>query len=788
MATFAWRAAPTLQATAGGGAQIFELSDYVDNPDPAQKVFFSLHPNYQYPAGWSSTSSGRVTATATTAVARKELKWRATPQGGSTTVSPLGWVETVSGTGSVAPGVPVGVVAVAQDSASVLVSWEPPVARYQILRDGDEIGLSASCDYADTGLTANTQYSYQVRAIDAAGNASELSTPAIVTTPAKEEPPIPPLPSPSSVLFTDIPEIAFLAGYSQVAQLGPFQLDVSNRWTPGDLDRTQPSHRTGQPWTSRLTTQLVNDATSAPITDDPYITYHSATAEVRCSDEDLGTPTYDLHVRLQATESGEVSPPFRIRVLRAKAIWGSGAATHPKFTYLPPAQKFDPATGGSFIAAKNAMSASTDVSPGVLVVLGGNYPRQDFYIGERRFYYLLGEPGKRPVLNGPEGIGYAKAELFYVKNLELINIEFTEQSWRPDGPSAVYITECYHHDGTGGNGMSNPNGRTEFERKYWIWNYHGRQNGDLGNQQHQMYIEGRPILTLYLNNIRIDGARGCSVIKSDCKWVYVWNSDLSACLDREDPSKGYLAAILIDVPACGYSIVYNNRFWCYSDNKGVTGRYGLGSGTVYWRARKAWMCADIPAYPNTSWQPAVSTVTTRSAPPGFTDGPESYVDADLWEAAGAKAMTDETNPYAFAHFLAYNQWILLPSSPTSSRALRDDGTHPASGLSPKTNIRRTHVGFVERSVSFLANNRYMGYRPTPTFAMDHYASVTSVEPGAKWGTPYNVPPSRGRTIPSHLRVVGGELVGDGEFAPIPLPPWFQIARIVPLPAPRGLHD
>src|SRR2546430_15754045 len=46
------------------------------------------------------------------------------------------------------------------------------------------IGTAAGTTYSDTGLGANTSYSYRVRATDAAGNPSGYSNVASATTPA----------------------------------------------------------------------------------------------------------------------------------------------------------------------------------------------------------------------------------------------------------------------------------------------------------------------------------------------------------------------------------------------------------------------------------------------------------------------------------------------------------------------------------------------------------------------------------------------------------------------------
>src|SRR5439155_23044407 len=46
------------------------------------------------------------------------------------------------------------------------------------------VGTAAGTTYSDTGLGANTSYSYRVRATDAAGNPSGYSNVASATTPA----------------------------------------------------------------------------------------------------------------------------------------------------------------------------------------------------------------------------------------------------------------------------------------------------------------------------------------------------------------------------------------------------------------------------------------------------------------------------------------------------------------------------------------------------------------------------------------------------------------------------
>lgn len=94
-----------------------------------------------------------------------------------------------------APSVPTGLSATPTSETQVQVSWtastDPAgsgqtvsgVASYQVYRGGALIGTTASTAYLDTGLTANTSYSYQVAAVDNAGNASARSSSVSATTP-----------------------------------------------------------------------------------------------------------------------------------------------------------------------------------------------------------------------------------------------------------------------------------------------------------------------------------------------------------------------------------------------------------------------------------------------------------------------------------------------------------------------------------------------------------------------------------------------------------------------------
>ncbi|HEV3192406.1 MAG TPA: carbohydrate-binding protein, partial [Polyangiaceae bacterium] len=83
-----------------------------------------------------------------------------------------------------APSVPTGLVKTSVTSSSITLGWNAStdsdslVAGYNIYRGGTEIpvGTLTSTSFTDTGLAANTSYSYTVSAVDPTGNVSAQSS------------------------------------------------------------------------------------------------------------------------------------------------------------------------------------------------------------------------------------------------------------------------------------------------------------------------------------------------------------------------------------------------------------------------------------------------------------------------------------------------------------------------------------------------------------------------------------------------------------------------------------
>jgi hypothetical protein len=91
--------------------------------------------------------------------------------------------------GNSPPSTPTGLMATASSTSEVDLSWTAAtdtisVAGYQVFRNGTQVASSTETSYADTGLNADTAYTYIVKAYDNADNISASSTSATATTSA----------------------------------------------------------------------------------------------------------------------------------------------------------------------------------------------------------------------------------------------------------------------------------------------------------------------------------------------------------------------------------------------------------------------------------------------------------------------------------------------------------------------------------------------------------------------------------------------------------------------------
>lgn len=98
------------------------------------------------------------------------------------------WIEVyLEDTAGVPPSAPTNVTASNVTQVSATITWtastdDVAVLRYEILRDGTQVGSSSTPTYDLTGLNAGTTYQITVRAVDLGSNKSPESTALSLTT------------------------------------------------------------------------------------------------------------------------------------------------------------------------------------------------------------------------------------------------------------------------------------------------------------------------------------------------------------------------------------------------------------------------------------------------------------------------------------------------------------------------------------------------------------------------------------------------------------------------------
>jgi uncharacterized repeat protein (TIGR03806 family) len=150
-------------------------------------------------------------------------------------------------TDTTAPSIPANLVTTAASSSRIDLTWSAStdsggsgLSGYRIYRDGSATLLASvnatTTTYADTSLTAGTQYSYVVRAFDVAGNESAASAAAAATTQAAPPPGISGLdlrPSNTSCVAWERPNAGSTISLSRYTNLS-FTSSVAMLQAPND--------------------------------------------------------------------------------------------------------------------------------------------------------------------------------------------------------------------------------------------------------------------------------------------------------------------------------------------------------------------------------------------------------------------------------------------------------------------------------------------------------------------------------------------------------------------------
>ncbi len=95
--------------------------------------------------------------------------------------------QTILPTDTTPPNAPTITSATAVSTSQIDLTWSSStddvlMGGYQVFRDAVQIATTTLLSYSDTGLTANTSYSYTLRAFDAANNLSSTSAAVSTTT------------------------------------------------------------------------------------------------------------------------------------------------------------------------------------------------------------------------------------------------------------------------------------------------------------------------------------------------------------------------------------------------------------------------------------------------------------------------------------------------------------------------------------------------------------------------------------------------------------------------------
>lgn len=182
----------TLSSVTGTGATI----SWTTNENADTQVFYGLTSGYGSQTTLNTTLGTSHTASISglSPGTAYHYQVRSKDAAGNTASSVNNIFTTQSSADTTAPTVPSGVTATATGENRVQISWtassDPAglgqlvsgVTGYQIFRSGVLVTTETSTAYLDTGLAQNTLYSYQIAAVDAAGNVSAKSASIGATT------------------------------------------------------------------------------------------------------------------------------------------------------------------------------------------------------------------------------------------------------------------------------------------------------------------------------------------------------------------------------------------------------------------------------------------------------------------------------------------------------------------------------------------------------------------------------------------------------------------------------
>ena len=146
----------------------------------------------------------------------------------SVTQSPLALGKVFSDNSSIAPIQNGSVRALGSAVDEIILVWEPStddvaVVAYQVIRDGTLIATTPYPVYIDSGLAAQS-YTYEVIAVDAAGNKSEASAPVLASALQTSDDIPPPAPTVLIALAVSSSRIELIWGQDNIQDVASFNL------------------------------------------------------------------------------------------------------------------------------------------------------------------------------------------------------------------------------------------------------------------------------------------------------------------------------------------------------------------------------------------------------------------------------------------------------------------------------------------------------------------------------------------------------------------------------------
>ena len=373
--------------------------------------------------------------------------------------------------------------------------------------------------------------------------------------------------------------------------------------------------------------------------------------------------------------------------------------------------------GGMLNYPKGPAGTTPENARHIVVTPGAYGPDVEFGLGPKRSYVTIeGAPEGRPVLfaNGQSSLGLGLASELKIRNLEL---SATPILWiqNETTPCNVEIGPGVFQHGVIRNGVFNGGRRTKFPQLTYIHDAEFDGNGSYGNTMHGMYLEARPDHRLVIEDCEFYGGRGCTQVKTALMTVEIRRNKFFT-KSRKNPADTAGSMISLIPPTKG-CIIADNEFemWRNPDpaanNKpSYVVPHGLYNPPIHRQNRRTMVGCDMPAYPDVSWDPPVSSFGGNDPGGGWSPKCETYVDDAFWAEVEAGWAQPETSPFTFPCYISGNLFRVTAGS-RPCLWLRDNGTLPFAApyqFATSNIARRAPARFHERSVTFYALNRFEG--------------------------------------------------------------------------------